>query len=107
MTLTDEQLASRLTQLTRDLVLIESTDSKPDERRRCFQLLRNHLDGLPNLRLESLECGGYEALVALPEGIAEPEVLFCGHLDVVEHPEPDSYRSTMENGRIYGPGTGA
>ncbi len=101
-----DRLRERLVQLTRDLVLIESTDSRPEERRRCFQLVRNHLEEIPGIVLRKLESRGYESLLVLPEGCSRAEVLFCGHLDVVEHPDPDSYRSRVESGRIIGPGAG-
>lgn len=45
-------------------------------------------------------------MVALPRGVENPEILFCGHLDVIEHPELAQYTSWMEDGRIYGPGAG-
>ncbi|MCB1232216.1 MAG: M20 family metallopeptidase [Verrucomicrobiae bacterium] len=101
-----ERLKDHIVQLTRDLVLIESTDARPEERRRCFQLIRNHLEEVPGIELRRLENHGYESLVVLPEGCEMPKVLFCGHLDVVEHPDPESYRSEIRDGRIYGPGAG-
>lgn len=100
------RLKEHIVQLTRDLILIESTDARPDERHRCFQLILNHLEEIPGLTLRCLEKNGYESLVVLPEGCRRPEILFCGHLDVVEHPESDSYRSEVRDGRIYGPGAG-
>lgn len=99
-------LRDRLIRLTRDLIVIESTDSRPEERARCFQLLRNHLDGVPGVDLHRHEYGGYESLVALPEGVDRPEILLCAHLDVVEHPQPESYRSELCDGRIVGAGAG-
>ena len=99
-------LRERLIQLTRDLVLIESTDDRAEERSRCFQLIRNHLDEVPGLEITMLEKKGYQSLLALPKGIERPEVMLCGHLDVVHHPEPESYRSEIKDGRIYGPGAG-
>ena len=101
-----EILRERLIQLTRDLVLVESTDDRPEERTRCFQLVRNHLEEVPGLKIIMYESNGYESLVAMPEGVEKPDVLLCGHLDVVHHPEPDSYRSEVRDGSIYGPGAG-
>ena len=57
---TDEHLEGRLVRLTRDLVLIESTDSRPDERARCFQLIKNHLEGLERVRLIDHHCEEYQ-----------------------------------------------
>ena len=100
------RLRERIVQLTRDLVLIESTDDLPSERRRCFQLIRNHLEAVPHLKLEMREKNGYESLLALPESGGDPDVLLCGHLDVVKHLAEGSYRSELRDGRIYGPGAG-
>ncbi len=99
-------LTARLTALTRDLVLIPSTDSRPMDRNRCFQFFRNHLEPLPGITLTTHEKDGYESLLALPCGIDHPEILLCGHLDVIEHPHGECYRSTVADGRIYGPGAG-
>lgn len=101
-----ESLESALIQLTRDLVLIENIDAKPKERRRCFQLARNHLDELNSLNFRSYESNGYESLIVLPEGIDAPETLFCAHLDVIDHSGAEHYRSEIREGRIYGPGAG-
>ena len=101
-----DRLRERIIQLTRDLILIESTDDLPSERRRCFQLMRNHLEEVPGLNIRMAEKNGYESLIALPEGKDVPEILLCGHLDVVKHIEPGSYRSEIRDGKIYGPGAG-
>ncbi len=101
-----EILRERLIQLTRDLVLVESTDDRPEERTRCFHLVRNHLEEVAGLEIVMYESHGYESLVAMPAGVEKPDVLLCGHIDVVHHPEPDSYRSEIRDGKIYGPGAG-
>lgn len=100
------KLEERLVQATRDLILMESTDSRPEERRRCFQWIRNHLEEVPELQIDMFESDGYESMLVRPRGITHPKILCCAHLDVVEHPEPDSYRSEVRDGRIYGPGAG-
>ncbi|MDF1861320.1 MAG: M20/M25/M40 family metallo-hydrolase [Verrucomicrobiales bacterium] len=102
----ESRLRERLIQLTRDLVLIESTDDLPGERSRCFQLIRNHLEEVPGLEITMVEKNGYESLLAFPGGETHPGVLLCGHLDVVKHNLPGSYRSEIRDGRIYGPGAG-
>lgn len=103
---TDEELQSRLVSLTRDLVMIPSTESRPQERKRCFEFLHNHIDCLSGLQIDYLTCNGHQSMVARPQGIEAPEILLCGHLDVIEHPDPDCYHSTVRQGRIIGPGTG-
>lgn len=101
-----ERLRKRLVQLTRDLVIVRSTEEHPEERRKCFQLICNHLEDLPGIAFRRLEKDGFESLVALPQGCERPEVLLCGHLDVVEHPGEEPYDSELRDGRICGPGTG-
>lgn len=61
-----ERLRERLIQMTRDLILIESTDDRPEDRRRCFQLIRNHLEEIPGLEIRMLEKEGYESLLPCP-----------------------------------------
>ncbi|MFK5922670.1 MAG: M20/M25/M40 family metallo-hydrolase [Verrucomicrobiota bacterium] len=99
-------LRAELIRLTRDLMVIESTDSHPAERARCFQLLRNYLDEVPGVVLKSHQFNGYESLLVLPQGIEHPEILLNAHLDVVEHPQSESYRSEVKDGRIVGAGAG-
>ena len=101
-----DELRQRLTSLTRDLILIPTTDSRPAERKRCFEFIHNHLDQLQQIRLVNFQSNGYDSLVVFPESSDVPEILLCGHLDVVEHPEPDAYHSKLVNGQIIGPGAG-
>ena len=104
--LNDEDLGTRLTALTRDMILIPSTESRPEERARCFQFLRIQLESLNGIEIREYEKDGYGSMVVLSEGVEAPEVLFCGHIDVIEHPELERYESRLEGGRIVGPGTG-
>jgi succinyl-diaminopimelate desuccinylase len=100
------EVRRRLTALTEQLVLFRSTDSEPSERRRCLDFIRAALAGCPGTVFREFESGGYESLLITTEGCDEPDVLMCGHVDVIEHPAPDAYRPTLENGRIIGPGAG-
>ena len=99
-------LRERLIALTRDLVLIPSSEERPDELRRATEWVGNHLESLEGVVVHSYETNGVTSLVALPAGCAEPDVLMFGHVDVVHHVDPHSYRSELAEGRIYGPGTG-
>lgn len=102
----NNNLGERLTALTRDLALIPSTDARPEERRRCFEFCLNHLDALGGVTIREFERNGYRSIVAGPDGVGHPEILFCGHLDVVEHPGRSRYMTRVKNGRIFGPGVG-
>ena len=79
--LDDEALRDRLVELTRDLVIIPSTSSRPDERERCYQFVRNHIDVIEGLDIGEYRRGGYPSLVALPAGCDEPEVLALRFFD--------------------------
>jgi len=104
--LSDKELSARLTALTRDMILIRSTVTRPEERARCFQFLRIQLESLEGVVIREFEKNGYGSMLAMPRGIDSPEVLFCGHLDVIDHPRLPQYESHVEDGRIYGPGAG-
>lgn len=99
-------LLERLVALTRDLILIPSTDSRPQERARCFAFIRDHLEALEKVRIREFHSAGYQSLVATPEGCDQPAVLMVAHLDVIEHPDATVYRSIVRDGRIHGPGAG-
>jgi len=104
--LSNKELSARLTALTRDMILIRSTETLPEERARCFQFLRIQLESLDGVLIREYEKNGYGSLVALPDGIDSPDLLFCGHLDVIDHLNLTRYESHLGDGRIYGPGAG-
>jgi len=99
-------LQARLVALTRDLMLIPGCASNPQDRDRCCEFVRNHLDGLDRTTVRSFEKDGFPSLLALPEGVEIPDVLFCGHLDVIDHPDTIAFRSHVAGTRLYGPGSG-
>lgn len=96
----------RVVMLTRDLVQIPSTESRPAERARAFRTCRNHLEAVPGVEIHESECGGFGSMVAVPNGVERPEVMLVGHLDVVDHPDVAVFRSEIRDGRIIGPGAG-
>lgn len=104
--LNNDIVRERLVALTRDLILIPTTASRPAEITRGFQLIKNHLEGLKRLKLEEHEDKGVPSLVALPRGIKKPAVLLCAHLDVIDYPSLAAFRSKIKDGRIYGAGAG-
>lgn len=110
MTATDPtsqaRLRDRLIALTRDLILLPSSASHPTAIRQCYEFVRNHLEGFAGVQLHDHESEGILSLVALPVGDLCPDVLMVAHLDVVDHPDPSAYRSTLQDGRIVGAGAG-
>lgn len=100
------RLRERLIALTRDLVLIPGSEERPEELRRAIQWVGNHLESIEGVTVQLHESNGRPSLVACPAGCDHPDVLMCGHVDVVHHPDPADYRSQLSEGRINGPGTG-
>lgn len=96
----------KLVALTRDLILIPTIPSLPQEQKRCFDFIQNHLYASGNIVVKNYENNGIASMVAMPKGIHKPEILLCGHLDVITHPDVASYTSTIEGRRIIGPGAG-
>lgn len=102
----DHVIEQRLVALTRDLMLIPSIPSRPMDRQRAFELIKNHLEILDHIDVKEYEENGVPSLVAMPKGVRKPKILMCGHIDVIEHEDPACYRSHIRDGRIYGPGAG-
>ncbi|NIP94153.1 MAG: M20/M25/M40 family metallo-hydrolase [Akkermansiaceae bacterium] len=73
---------------------------------RAIDWVSNHLESLEGVTVRSYQTNGVASLVALPEACREPDVIMFGHVDVVHHPDRETYRSRLSNGRICGPGTG-
>jgi succinyl-diaminopimelate desuccinylase len=101
-----QRLRNRLVALTRDLILLPSTATNPPAIRQCYEFVRNHLEDFEGVEIQDHESAGVPSLVALPAGNTAPDVLMVAHLDVVGHPDPAAYRSTIVDGRIVGSGAG-
>lgn len=101
-----EILRQRLIELTRDLVLIPSTRDRPEEIERCLEFVVNHVELPGAVTVRRFREQGSPSAVILPPNVAAPEVMLFGHLDVVARPEGTEYRSSIRDGRIYGPGSG-
>jgi succinyl-diaminopimelate desuccinylase len=101
-----EILRQRLIELTRDLILIPSTRDRPEEIDRCIEFVVNHCELPESVTVRRFREAGSPSTVILPRDVAIPEVMLFAHIDVVSRPEGTEYRSTISNGRIYGPGSG-
>ena len=102
----ESALRAQLIALTRDLILIPGTASQPDDIDRGMAFVRNHLESLAHITLNEFRHRGHPSLIACPDGVPHPDILLCGHLDVIDHPDPAVYRSTLRDNRIYGAGAG-
>ncbi len=98
-------LQKRLVALTRDLILIPSDESRPDDIERCFDFIINHVESIDNITIKKHYHSNIPSLVVLPKNLVKPKVLLCGHLDVITHSDSHSYRSHLTDGRIIGPGS--
>ena len=87
-------------------MLIPSIPSRPEDRRRAFDLIKNHLESLKHIEVKDYVYNDIPSLVALPKGVRKPEILLCGHVDVISHPDIGAYHSKIEGRRIIGPGAG-
>jgi len=103
---TDDLIKEQLISLTRDLMLVPTTASRPEEINRGFQFIKNHLETLKSIEITEYVENTHPSMVALPKGIVKPEILICAHLDVVDYPTPEAFQSKIEKGRIVGPGAG-
>src|SRR6056297_1415030 len=81
-----------LVELTRHLILMRTTEFEPEERRRCLDFIRSHIDVLENLTLREVESNGCTSLIAHPANCPEPDILMVGHIDVVAHADHSVYR---------------
>ena len=71
----DNPLRNSLVNLTRDLMLIQSDELHPENRKRCLQIARYRLEALEDIDLMDFEDEGYVSLIAMPRGITTPKVL--------------------------------
>ncbi|HEY3302783.1 MAG TPA: M20 family metallopeptidase [Candidatus Binatia bacterium] len=101
-----EILRQRLVELTRDLILIPSTHDRPEEIERCLEFVINHVELQEAVVVQRYREEGSPSVVILPRNVSTPEVMLFAHIDVVSRPEGTEYRSTVGDGRIYGPGGG-
>ncbi|MCR4343217.1 MAG: hypothetical protein NUV44_00490 [Candidatus Scalindua sp.] len=99
-------LQKKLVALTRDLIMIPSDESRPDDIEHCFEFIINHLESLDTVAIKKHYHRGITSLVMLPKNIDKPKVLLCGHLDVITHSNSHCYRSHITDGKIIGPGSG-
>jgi len=99
-------LQKKLVALTRDLILIPSDESRPDDIERCFQFIINHLESLDTINIKKHYHCNIASLVVLPKAMNHPKVLLCGHLDVITHSDIHCYRSQVTDDKIIGPGAG-
>ncbi len=96
------EIREEILNLVIDLVRIKSTADRPEELKRVIDYAENYLRGTP-LKITRYERNGKHSLIATFRDTKEPDVMFVGHMDVVEA-EDWQFEPKIEGDRIFGRG---
>ncbi len=96
------ELKDEILKVLTDLVRIRSTADRPDELKRVIDYAENYLSA-PSIIKKRYEKNGKHSLVATFHDTMEPEVMFVGHMDVVEA-EDWQFEPKIEGDKILGRG---
>ena len=100
------EIETRILELLKNLILVPSTESNPDGLAHAVRLVRNHIDGIPTVKIEDYTFAGCPSFLAKPRSLeGNVRVLLVGHVDVVEA-HPEGFYPTIEGNRLYGRGAG-
>lgn len=100
MNLHSEQ--SGLLELTKELIKIPSTNSRPEKIHECDQLIQSWL-AVRNIRYQTLLYNNVPSILVLPKEKYTP-VLLMSHFDVVESENENLFIPKEKNGSLYGRG---
>ncbi len=99
----DQHLQKELLELTRELIAIPSTHSRPREINNCAQFIENWLT-INDIPYERQDSGHIPCLKILPQkDIAH--VLLMSHFDVVEADDESQFNPKLQGDRLYGRGS--
>lgn len=93
---------NQLTQITSDLIRIKSMQAYPDQIKKCMDYAANFLAGA-DINIQHIDSNGIPNLIVTKEGIKNPDVFLCGHMDVVDAPE-DLFEPKIKDNWLYGRG---
>ena len=91
-----------LISLTKELIRIPSTHSRPDKIKKCNQWIQSWLSSR-NIHYTSVVHNNVPSLLVLPKENHSP-VLLMSHFDVVETDNPELFKPKERNGKLYGRG---
>lgn len=94
---------NNLIELTSQLIRLQTTADRPDLLKQAIQLVADCFSDLTGLTIKQYEQNGKPSLVVLTKDTLEPDILLCGHLDVVPA-EGSMFEPTVRDGRLYGRG---
>ncbi|MHB8830611.1 MAG: M20 family metallopeptidase [Patescibacteria group bacterium] len=92
-----------LIDLTSQLIRLPTTADRPDLLKQAVELVLGLFSDFPGLTIKRYEQNDKPSLVILTKDTLEPDILLCGHLDVVPA-EEKLYEPTVREGRLYGRG---
>jgi succinyl-diaminopimelate desuccinylase len=88
--------------LTKNLVRFESTHSKPQEIKRCFEFIKNELKN-NGIKYRWIHHRKYPSLLVIPSNSFVP-ILLMTHIDVVDAPS-HLFNPFEKEGKLYGRGS--
>lgn len=100
--MTTSRLHRELVDLTKDLIRIPSTGSRPEEITHCADFIANWLQQ-NDIAFEKETHNSTPSILVLPKA-RECKVLFMTHFDVVEVNDPAQFSPYEQNGCLYGRG---
>jgi succinyl-diaminopimelate desuccinylase len=98
-----QQTQSEILELTKELIAIPSTHSRPEEIDRCADFIENWLKRF-DIRSRRFDCNGIPTLAVMPDDSLTCRILLNAHFDVVEAEDDSLFHAKEENGRLYGRG---
>ena len=92
----------QIVDLTKDLIRIPSTHSRPDEINRCADFIASWL-GKHHITFSRSNVNGIPSVIVLPRE-SSAKVLLMAHFDVVEAEQQASFSPREADGRLFGRG---
>lgn len=101
--MTSTNISSEIVEVAKNLIEIESIESKPTELKRIIDFAEQYLCNNTNLYIKRFEVNGKHSLVATLKDTKTPEIFFHNHLDVVPG-KPGQFKPYVKDGKLFGRG---
>lgn len=92
-----------LMELTKKLIQIESTAERPELLKSALNSVEEYFLDIPKLSIKKFEKNGKLSLVVCTQDTLEPDILLCGHLDIVPG-KSEQFEPMESKGKLYGRG---
>lgn len=90
-------------ELTKELIRIQSTSSRPQELSRCADFIAHWLDR-NHIRYTRMEFNSIPSICIMPGDTLRAPLLLNAHFDVVESDNTTLFEPDISNGKLYGRG---